>query len=74
MALECGVMDKNDGNGSALELITSQRVELGLRESRSVSMESFKSKTDTANYGTRVDMLTSPCIRSSTLYVVVIHR
>lgn len=39
MVLECGAMDKNDGNGSALELITSQRVELGLREPRNVSME-----------------------------------
>jgi hypothetical protein len=40
-ALECGAMDKNDGRGSALELI---RVELGLRESRNVSVESSKSK------------------------------
>jgi len=65
VALECGVMDKNDGNGNALELITCQRVELGLRESRNVSMESFKSKTDPANYGTRVDMLTDPCIHTT---------
>lgn len=60
MALECGVMDKKNGNGNALELITCQRVELGLREY--VSMGSFKSKSDPANYGTRVDMLTDPCI------------
>jgi hypothetical protein len=33
VVLECGAMDKNDGNGSALELITGQRVELlGLGE------------------------------------------
>jgi hypothetical protein len=63
VALECGVMDKNDGNRNAIELITCQRVELGLREY--ISMESFKSKTDPANYGTRVDMLTDPCIRTT---------
>jgi hypothetical protein len=43
VVLECGVVDKNDGNGSAPGLITGQRVELGLREFRNVSMESFKS-------------------------------
>jgi hypothetical protein len=64
VAFGCGVMDKNDGIGNALELITCQRVELGLREFRDVSMESFKSKSYPANYGTRVDMLTDPCIRS----------
>jgi len=30
VVIECGAMDKVDGNGCALELITGQRVELGL--------------------------------------------